>query len=100
MPGFDPVEFTGWEVITQKVAAVVRGVERAVPWRPVEADTVAQSCGDDRAVLSFGGEAHERGAPCIVFDADIAGRTLREIQRAIGADAHRLAPVIAVIGKA
>ena len=96
----DAVEFVRREVVAKQVAAVLGGVERAVPRRPVEADAVAQAGRVDLALRAVGREAHHRGATRVLFLADVAGRALREVEPAVRAEADGARDVRAVAGEA
>ena len=94
---FDEIQFTGREIVAQQVATVIRGVEFAVPGRPVKTHAVAQASGDDVAAAAIGREAHHGVAALILFHADITGRSLGQVQEAVRAHSQGLAPVVALV---
>ena len=92
--GDDAVQFAGRKVVAEQVAAVVGGEQLAAPRRPVETDAVAQSRGVVLHRGAVGTQAQHRGAPRVFFGADVAARTDRHVEPAVGTEAHRAAPVV------
>jgi hypothetical protein len=91
----DLVELAGREVISEQIAAVVGGEERARARLPVEAHAVAQSRGVQLLLAAIRSVAHDRGAPRVVLLAHVAARPDRHVHPAIRAEAHGAGPVVA-----
>ena len=95
----DAVQLAGREVVAEQIAAVVGRVELAAVGLPVEADGVAQPRREDLALAAVGPEAQHRRAARVLLDADVAARADRDVQPAVGAEAHRARPVVAAAGQ-
>ena len=96
----DVVQFAGGEIVSQQVAAIVRGIELATPGRPVETDAIAQAGGDRFSVAAVQFETHYGGASGIPLLTDIAGRALSQVELVVRADADCLTPVVAIVSQA
>ena len=97
--GNDAVQFVGGQVITKQVATVFGRIESTVPRRPIKSVGVASAGRNHLAPAAVEFETHHRGTARILFKAHVAGRTLTEIELAVGSNAGRFAPVCAVCGK-
>ena len=94
-----PVELAGREVVAEQVAPVVGGVQFRGARTPVEADRVAQAGGVGLHVGAVGAQAEQAGATLVLFLADVAARSDRNVEPAVGAEAQRARPVVAASGQ-